>query len=624
MGQGAKRHQLELDLNEEIYSMLFAKCVRRLPMANRMDDWALEFLYYRFTVNFAKLWVSHLFSQLDEFGSIWGDTVRSAIGEPAYTEPQHVPSVQIVRSHPHYHAQSAQREIRLNPQCAFEALEAVLRRWRSLSNAAARDNSVRDADWSRARLEIDRRHGRQKVYKVFRKPGPPRVDTLRQSSTQAKARISSRFKRSASHLTGVEHTTVLGPAHFPEAWKSRLVGLHSICVTDSISGTMGKPSDRPLAHSTTAYLHGHYSSAPGMSMSFATNGGILDSVLPDFFSNLPIELVEALDEFPSKKILTYSSVGPQRIVGGYFSSTSDRLAIAQWKGQGRKLCIVQHGGGVGLFRGLNWERVESKLSDLYISAGWAKARREDNVQCLPFARGLHDGVADDSTLNAAGLCTVVEDRVVRGHSADQVTSVSVSAVPSTAKDIIDGLSDQWCVTGPEMAIVAYPTQKGLRSIAFNEYDGLGRDNSPFTRIDLQTALVLSDVIIMTGIYGTSFLQVLASGRPFLVLWDAEDYELVAEASDHGARLKDASVAFESADELVAHCIEIYSDIDSWWRSNRIFEVVEAFRNDFAYNPPDAFPRWVKFLKDSSSEKLVPDRGSPDRKGGTTMGRMSES
>ncbi len=250
---------------------------------------------------------------------------------------------------------------------------------------------------------------------------------------------------------------------------------------------------------------------------------------------------------------------------------------------GAPLVIGQHGGHYGTGRWSFTEDHDVAISDRYLSWGWSDPQ--------------HSNVIPVAQLKAR---RPLKFRHARRRKALLVTC----AVPrfsywmysaSVSRQWLDYFSDQCAFTaalpGPiqdALIVRLYPHDFGW------DQASRWRDRFPNLHLD-QGESTMDDLIRQSCLYistynATTFLESFTMNVPTVIYWNPDQWELRDCAEPYFADLRRVGIFHETPDSAARHVTAIWGDIEAWWQSPAVREVLEKFKHRFCHLPDDALRR----------------------------------
>jgi putative transferase (TIGR04331 family) len=92
--------------------------------------------------------------------------------------------------------------------------------------------------------------------------------------------------------------------------------------------------------------------------------------------------------------------------------------------------------------------------------------------------------------------------------------------------------------------------------------------------------------------------------PTIIYWNPRYWELRESAIPYFTELKRVGIFHETAESAARHVAAIWHDVDSWWATPAVQEVLESFRNRYCYRAPSKVARVANALREV---KAFPER-----------------
>jgi putative transferase (TIGR04331 family) len=236
---------------------------------------------------------------------------------------------------------------------------------------------------------------------------------------------------------------------------------------------------------------------------------------------------------------------------------------------GAPLVIGQHGGHLGAGK---WSFVEDHdvaISDRYLSWGWT----------------------DPQHPNIRATCQLKARRPLGVHHAHQPRALLVTcAFPRfsywmysaiVARQWLDYFEDQCAF----VAHLPAPIRSALTVRLYPEDFGWDqasrwRERMPDVRLD-QGGSQMDDLIRESRLYistynATTYLESLTMDVPTVIYWNPRHWELRDSASGFFEDLRRIGVFHETAESAARHVAAVWDDIDAWWSSPAVREVLHRF------------------------------------------------
>ena len=257
--------------------------------------------------------------------------------------------------------------------------------------------------------------------------------------------------------------------------------------------------------------------------------------------------------------------------------------------QGSRLVIGQHGGQYGMSRWSFTEDHDIAISDRYLSWGWSdrrrkvkavgqlKAKRPLKVRHAAQARAL----LVTCTMPRFSYCmySVSVSRQWLDYFSDQCTFVS--SLPRPIRDAL--------------IVRLYPEDYGWDQLS------RWRDRFPDLQLD-QGDSSIDNLIRQSRLYistynATTFLESFTMNVPTVIYWNPGHWELRESAESCFADLKRVGIFHETPESAAQHVAAIWDDIDAWWQSAAVREVLDRFKHRYCRLPDDLVGRVAEAVRE---------------------------
>ena len=241
--------------------------------------------------------------------------------------------------------------------------------------------------------------------------------------------------------------------------------------------------------------------------------------------------------------------------------------------KGCPLAIGQHGGAYGMCAFSFLEDHENSICDAYFSWGWNDAERTDILPLGQLKRKKPLGV-DHTSKESALLITGVLPRYTHW-----LHSVSIG------RQWLDYFEDQCAFITALPVEVRHAFTVRLYPIDYGwSQEQRWMDRFPAQSIDrgkgpIDKQLQASRLVVSTY-NATSYLETIAMGVPTVMFWNESHWELRASAETYFEKLKEVGIFHNSPESAADHVAMIWDNVDAWWGSDSVQEVLEEFRSEF--------------------------------------------
>jgi len=237
--------------------------------------------------------------------------------------------------------------------------------------------------------------------------------------------------------------------------------------------------------------------------------------------------------------------------------------------QGAPLIVGQHGGHFGMNTFSFHEEHQIKISDRWISWGWSDTQRE---KITPI--GNLKAIGKDVKYDPKGGALMVEMDLPR-------YSYHLYSVP-VANQWLDYFQDQ------KLFLNTLPRQLRsqilLRLGGDHGWDQLERWSNAMPELKINPGvgsihkLINKSRIFISTYNATTYLESLSWNIPTIIFWNPDHWELNKEAKPYFELLKLAGIFHETPESAARQMIEVWGDVDEWWKS----EKVQNAKNVFCY------------------------------------------
>ncbi len=275
------------------------------------------------------------------------------------------------------------------------------------------------------------------------------------------------------------------------------------------------------------------------------------------------------------------------------SSSSDdvfKTWAAEKVEQGSPLVIGQHGGHYGVGRWLFLEDHETAISDCYLSWGWTepgqpKIRRLGQFKTNLPLRVRHAEqpwallVTNVAPRYSYFMYSAVISRQWLDYFEDQFTFVDT--LPARIRDAL--------------IVRLYPEDYG-----WDQADRW-RDRFPHLRLDDGRShiknLIRQSRLYISTYNATTFLESFTMNVPTVIYWNPHHWELRNSAIPYFEDLKRVGIFHETSESAAHHVTAIWDDVDAWWTSPAVREVLERFKMRYCHLPEDLLDRVEHALRE---------------------------
>jgi putative transferase (TIGR04331 family) len=272
---------------------------------------------------------------------------------------------------------------------------------------------------------------------------------------------------------------------------------------------------------------------------------------------------------------------------------------AQKVEHGAPLVIGQHGGHYGMGRWSFLEDHEVTISDCYLSWGWVEPTQSKIRPVGQFSRK-----SPTRTRHARQpLALLVASNVPRQSYWMLSTTVS--------SQMLDYFQDQFRFVDhlprkiqAALIVRLYPVDYGWDQSARwrARFPDVRQDDG---RSHIKSLIRRSRIYIST--YNAStYLESFAMNVPTVMYWDPNQWELRESAIPYFEELKRVGIFHETPESAARHLTAIWDDVDAWWTSHAVRDVLERFMARYCNRPPDLMGDIEQVLRQAMTFPNRPD------------------
>ena len=281
--------------------------------------------------------------------------------------------------------------------------------------------------------------------------------------------------------------------------------------------------------------------------------------------NSLVNLIENLT-WPKKPKCIFASNGIQ---------TVDLLKAwaAQKVEDGTSLTIGQHGGHYGIGKWSMIEEHEISISDRYLSWGWSD----------PNQPKVHP-VGQIKNVRPLGINHAEQSGLLLMTNATPRQSYYLYSTPFSSQ-WLDYLEGEFIFTenlNPliynDMLVRLYVHDYGW------EQEKRWNDRFPDLALDLGKKnifeLIAKSRLIVATNNGAVHLEAFTMDIPTVIFWNPNHWEIRDSAVPYFDELKRVGIFHETPESAALHVSEVWDDVDGWWKSKPVRDVLEQFKSQY--------------------------------------------
>lgn len=250
---------------------------------------------------------------------------------------------------------------------------------------------------------------------------------------------------------------------------------------------------------------------------------------------------------------------------------------------GSRLVAGQHGGHYGIGRWSFFEDHEIAVSDSFLTWGWTEPANFKTEPIGVFSEKQPLGVKHSKQSNALLVTCVLP------QFSYWMYSVFVSS------QYLDYFEDQCKFVSAlpkfiqrNLTVRLFPTDSNWEQ--FSRW----RDCFPDLRLD-EGGSKMNNLIRKCRIYistynATTFLESFNINVPTVIYWNTNHWELRDTAIPFFDELKSVNIFHETPESAARHVATVWNNVDDWWESPEVREVVERFKEQYCFQSGQVLDR----------------------------------
>lgn len=258
--------------------------------------------------------------------------------------------------------------------------------------------------------------------------------------------------------------------------------------------------------------------------------------------------------------------------------------------QGSRLVIGQHGGHYGMGRWSFVEDHEIAISDSYLSWGWSESGSPKVRPAGQLKSKQPQMFRHSEQLGALLVATTIPRQSYYLYSA------------MASRQWLDYIDDQY--TFVEHLPVSIRDALTVRLYSHDYgWDQVSRWNDRFPGLSLDEGqsdidnLIRQSRLYIATYNATTFLESFNMNVPTVIYWNPNHWELRDSAIPYFEDLKRVGIFHETPESAARHVAAIWDDVDSWWTSPAIQEVLDSFKMRYCHLQDDRLDRIEHILRE---------------------------
>ena len=312
---------------------------------------------------------------------------------------------------------------------------------------------------------------------------------------------------------------------------------------------------------------------------------MLTALLPTHLPTLYLEGYRVADARLSKVRC------PRLFVSGYAWHGDEEMKFyaARAAESGTRLAAVQHGGGYGVYRSAPQELHERRLSDRFLTWGWADDRKNYGNLANPRFSQLQRQMRPSAPGRKIVFIGTGQPRYLYRFQSSPV-GTQWDSYYDWQHTFLDRLPDD---LRRVVVLRPYPESYGHRGELRirNSFPSVICDDS---RRPVHERLGTAKAVVIDHL-ATTLLETLAANIPTILFWDPNRWEVRDEAETYFESLRQVGILWHSPERAAEKLVQIYDEPGSWWDSDDLQTVRRQFVTRYALVQQDWISSWVNNL-----------------------------
>ncbi|MCR5814966.1 MAG: LIC12162 family protein [Desulfovibrio sp.] len=258
-----------------------------------------------------------------------------------------------------------------------------------------------------------------------------------------------------------------------------------------------------------------------------------------------------------------------------YEDSQYRQRLACLRAQGHRLMFIQHGGNYGQIKSPCLTRMFEFQQHIFGTWGW-KHYEDIDGHFLPLPYPQLQRIANQHTEKAAELVFVGTEMPLYGYRLDCRPNPMATLNYRRAKEhFFSALDQKLLASSLYRPYFPLPSSLADADWLLPRFPGLRLCTGPlWPKIRHCRLLVLDH-------HGTTLLEAMAANIPVLVTFALKDWPLTQQCLDIFQRLEEVGLFFRDARLCAAQASRIWQNLPTWWQSDSIQKVRQAFCQEFA-------------------------------------------
>ena len=280
--------------------------------------------------------------------------------------------------------------------------------------------------------------------------------------------------------------------------------------------------------------------------------------------------------------------------------------------KGATLVYGQH-GGFGLLK-FQWaEKHEREIADRYLTWGWSD-KGSANIVPVGILKPIDKykgtrGAEKNRLLLVRGLWPPYTFRLDSGVGLPQLLA-DIDRCIKFAGFLPESIRSNSLIVRLYPLAIAFSSVERKVNRSSEDFfceDKRWRNSMPEVQLNdgsdpIEKLVAHSRLVIYTYNGGTGYLEFIAANVPVIAFWDMKASPVRDSAIPYFDDLKRVGIFHETPESAAAHVTKIWDDVEGWWKSAKLQEVLVRFKARFCYKPDNLLDRVEAALQDIIAER----------------------